>query len=112
MKPFVAMSRRKFADRLLGVALGAATASVSSSVGAQQGKSRLNPDERERLREALRERGASSAPAREPGPGRSEPGRGDPAPGRGSHGSERERLSDDERAQLRRQLREAGRRPD
>lgn len=106
------MSRREFAGRMLVVALGAATASVSSSVRAQQGKSRLNPDERERLREALRERGASSAPTREPGPGRGEPGGGYPAPGRGSNGPERERLSDDERAQLRRQLREAGRHRD
>jgi hypothetical protein len=101
------MARRAFAGRLLALVIGAASLTLSAPVPAQQGKGRLDPDERERLRQALRERGTDGWPARDAGSGRSDPGRG--AASRAREGPSRERLSDDERAQLRRQLREAGR---
>ncbi|MFP5406056.1 MAG: hypothetical protein ACLGHY_06855 [Gammaproteobacteria bacterium] len=112
MKPPVAVSRRAFAGRLLAVVLGAASLPLARPARAQQGRGRLNPDERERLREDLRQRGAAGWPGRDSGSGAGNPGPGYPPGGRGPQGPGRERLSDDEREQLRRQLREAGRRRD
>jgi len=93
---------------LLGAAGGAALLASPEALAQPRGPERgrgLDPDERDRLRRDLRERGFEGWPRREAAPDpRQDPRRREPAyeaPGR---------LSDDERQQLRRQLREAGRR--
>ena len=74
----------------------------------------MDPGEREQLRRDLRERGgwARDGEGRAPGRGSEPPGRGrgNPDPSRGD--PRRDRLSENEREQLRRQLREQGRRRD
>jgi hypothetical protein len=68
-------------------------------------RSQLAPDERDRLRRDLRERGFEGWPGPQRGRGRE--GEGDNGRGRRQEPSRADRLSDDERRQLRRQLREA-----
>jgi hypothetical protein len=106
------VGRREFLRRLVaGVlgALGGAALFASPDALAQPRRPErdrgLGPDERDRLRRDLRERGFDGWPRREAAPDpRQDPRRREP--GYGAPG----RLSDDERQQLRRQLREAGRR--
>ncbi|TXL67196.1 hypothetical protein [Zeimonas arvi] len=104
--------RRGFLRRLvvgaLGVAGGAAVLAPADALAQPRRSERgrgLDPDERDRLRRDLRERGFDGWQRREAAPDpRQDPRRREPSYGTPG------RLSDDERQQLRRQLREAGRR--
>lgn len=99
---------RRLAVGLLAAAGGAAVLAPTDALAQPRRPERgrgLDPDERDRLRRDLRERGFDGWPRREAAPDpRQDPRRREP-----SYGAPR-RLSDDERQQLRRQLREAGRR--
>lgn len=69
----------------------------------------MDPAERERLRRDLRERGAQGWPSRDGGRGDGRPDRSGDGRGQDAGEQGRGRMSDDDRRQLRRQLREAGR---
>jgi hypothetical protein len=106
-------ARRSFLARMVSCGLAAASLILAPGVQAQ-GRGRMPPDEREQLRRALRERGGAQWAN---GPERGNAARGyNPGQGRQGAAPSRDfggrRLSDDERQQLRRQLREQGRRRD
>lgn len=82
---------------VLGAGLGGQPTELSAQPargGGRDERSQLAPDERDRLRRDLRERGFEGWPNQAPRRGRDDPGR-------------QRHLSEEERRQLRRQLREA-----
>jgi len=109
--------RRRFLRGLFAAAVGTVSLALAGAATAQPAGGRMDPGERERMRRDLRERGAHGGPPRDGGRGdgrgdRSGDGRADRSgDGRGGGAGEqgRGRMSDDDRQQLRKQIREAGR---
>jgi len=101
--------RRRFLRGLFAAAVGTVSLALAGAATAQPAGGRMDPGERERMRRDLRERGAHGGPPRDGGRGDGRADRSGDGRGGGAGEQGRGRMSDDDRQQLRRQIREAGR---